>query len=160
MMTWQLYILFASMVYTTQNIIRKKLFNESNISSEKAWTFILLGILAGVIISLTYVCIFGNIGEKNAKPFKFHLISECFKSKNKNVHLGFIAAGVTILFGMTLLHSAFKLVPNVAYLPLLLGGLTVIFTYVASTVFLNTPIKMMKILGIIITLIGCYMVSF
>jgi len=158
MMTWQLYILFASMVYTTQNIIRKKLFNESNISSEKAWTFILLGILAGVIISLTYVCIIGNIGEKNPKPL--NLMSECFKAKNKNVHLGFIAAGITILFGMTLLHSAFKLVPNVAYLPLLLGGLTVIFTYVASTVFLDTPIKMMKILGIIITLIGCYMVSF
>jgi drug/metabolite transporter (DMT)-like permease len=158
MMTWQLYILFASVVYTTQNILRKKLFNESNITSEKAWTFILLGILVGVIISLTYVCFFGNIGEKNTKPL--NIISECLKSKNKNIHLGFSAAGITILIGMTLLHSAFKLVPNVAYLPLLLGGLTVIFTYVASTVFLDTPIKMMKVLGIIITLIGCYMVSF
>ena len=78
-MIWYFYILLASLFYTIQNVYRKKLFNESNISSEKSWSFILIGLLIGIICSLIYVCFIGNIGEIKPKPIDF--ISECFKSK-------------------------------------------------------------------------------
>ena len=62
-MKWYLYILIASLFYTSQNVYRKKLYNDSNISSEKSWSFVLIGLLIGVIASLMYVCLVGNIGD-------------------------------------------------------------------------------------------------
>ena len=155
-MKWYFYILIASLFYTIQNILRKKLFIDSNISSEKAWSFILIGLLIGVILSLIYVCLIGNIGD--IKPKALDILSECFKSKNKMVHLGFVLAGIIILIGMTIVSQSFKHTPNVSYISVLLGGFTVIFTYIASTFYLKTPLKLIKVMGIIITLIGSYMV--
>jgi drug/metabolite transporter (DMT)-like permease len=155
-MKWYFYILIASLFYTIQNVYRKKLFNESNISSEKSWSFILIGLLIGVICSLIYVCFIGNIGEIKPKPID--IVSECFKSKNKNINLGFILVGFIILIGMTIVSQSFKYTPNVSYVPVLLGGFTVIFTYITSTIFLKTPIKLIKLMGIIVTLIGSYLI--
>ena len=155
-MKWYFYILIASLFYTIQNVYRKKLFNDSNISSEKSWSFILIGLLLGIICSLIYVCFIGNIGELKSKPIDFVL--ECFKSKKKHINLGFILVGFIILIGMTIVSQSFKYTPNVSYVPVLLGGFTVIFTYIASTIFLKTPIKLIKLIGIIITLIGSYLI--
>ena len=39
-----------------------------------------------------------------------------------------------------------------------MGGFTVIFTYIESTIFLKTPVELVKIIGIIVTLIGSYII--
>lgn len=155
-MKWYLYILIASLFYTSQNVYRKKLYNDSNISSEKSWSFVLIGLLIGIIGSLIYVCFVGNIGDLKPKPVD--LISECFESKTKNINLGFVLVGMIILIGMTIVSKSFKYTPNVSYIPVLLGGFTVIFTYIASIIFLKTPVELVKIIGIIVTLIGSYLI--
>ena len=53
-MKWYFYILIASLFYTIQNVYRKKLFNESNISSEKSWSFILIGLLTSILMLILW----------------------------------------------------------------------------------------------------------
>ena len=53
---------------------------------------------------------------------------------------------MVILIGMTIVSKSFKYTPNVSYIPVLLGGFTVIFTYIASTIFLKTPVELVKII--------------
>ena len=72
-------------------------------------------------------------------------VRHCLKRECTEIHILGAEGSRNDQF-LSSLEILFKYTPNVSYVPVLLGGFTVIFTYIASTIFLKTPIKLIKLI--------------
>ena len=129
---WIFYVFIGCIFYSIVNVLRKYIFETTTIDAKKSFLYILIGFcFCSFLFILFYL--FKNDFNKKSKEIAYNL----FKSKNKLNYIAFIFCGGFFILAFSCVHNSHFLIDNVSYIPLAMGGITTILTFIGSILILN-----------------------
>ena len=151
---WIFFVAIGCIFYAVVNVLRKYIFKITNIDAKKSIIYILIGFCLCSFLFILFFLFKNDFNKKSSE-----IIHNIFKSKNNLSYIAFIICGGVFILAFSCVHNAHFLIDNVSYIPLSMGGITTILTFLGSIIFLNAKIEFVKIVGLITILSGMYLIT-
>jgi drug/metabolite transporter (DMT)-like permease len=151
---WIFFVIIGCIFFTIVNVLRKYIFETKNIDGKKSFFYILIGLFLGSFLFILFYLFKNDFNKKSSE-----MIHNIFKSKNNLSYIAFIICGGLFILAFSCVHNAHFLIDNVSYIPLSMGGITTILTFLGSIIFLNAKLNFVKIVGLITILSGMYLIT-
>jgi drug/metabolite transporter (DMT)-like permease len=151
---WIFFVIIGCIFYAIVNVLRKHIFKITNIDAKKSIIYILIGFCLCSFLFILFYLFKNDFNKKSSE-----IIHNIFKSKNNLNYIAFIICGGVFILAFSCVHNAHFLIDNVSYIPLSMGGITTILTFLGSIIFLNAKLNFVKIVGLITILSGMYLIT-
>jgi hypothetical protein len=138
---WELYGLFAGIIFSISILIRKSLFLKKLNFNDVIFFYFLGALIANIIMVFSFCPSY-----KSLKQFD-----------NKTIILG-IFAGLIVVFGAYFKTRAYYLVNNVGYAEIFEIIVKMIILLLASLYLFNISCNKMTLIGVILALIGVFLI--
>jgi uncharacterized membrane protein len=138
---WAIYGMIAGIIAGISRILRKYIYNNNKISMKQGFFLVIIGFLIGIIIDTSM----------NMKNYNIDLLLD--SKKNKPQFL-MILSGILIFIVFKCYNISLYNCENPGWVSAIYAGVGIIATYILSIIFLNNKINIIKMLGILFTIIG------
>jgi len=138
---WAIYGMVAGMIAGISRVLRKYIYNNNKISMKQGFFLVIIGFLIGIIIDTSM----------NMKNYNIDLLLD--SKKNKPQFL-MILSGILIFIVFKCYNISLYNCKHPGWVSAIYAGVGIIVTYILSLLFLDNKMNIIKMIGVLFTIIG------
>lgn len=138
---WAIYGMIAGIIAGISRVLRKFAYNSNKFSMKQGFFLVIIGFLIGIIIDTVI----------NMKNYNVKIL---LHSKNNKPQMLMILSGILIFIVFKCYNISLYNCKNPGWVSAIYAGVGIISTYILSLLFLDNKMNIIKMLGVLFTIIG------
>jgi uncharacterized membrane protein len=138
---WAIYGMIAGMIAGISRVLRKYIYNNNKIPLKQGFFLVVIGFLIGIIIDAI----------ANMKDYNINIL---LHSKKNKPHMLMIFSGLLLFIVFKCYNISLYNCKNPGWVSAIYAGVGIMVTYILSLLFLDNKMNIIKMLGVLFTIIG------